>query len=81
MADAGSGNGRIVLPSGVSVGPGRETSQVNEQGQVVQGMVFPVTLPGGTTTTVFVPYSRLADTAYVQGLFAARVAAIQGISG
>jgi hypothetical protein len=71
----------IVLPPGVTVQPGRETSQTNTQGQVVQGMLFPITLPSGSTTTVFVPYSLLANTEVVQQLFAQRVNAILAISG
>lgn len=71
----------IQLPPGVTVQPGRETSQVNTQGQVVQGMVFPVSLPNGSTTTVFIPYTVLGNADYVQGLIQARVAAIMAITG
>lgn len=78
---AGGPSGAVTLPPGVTVQPGRETSQTNGQGQVVQGMIFPITLPSGTTTTVFVPYAMIADTAYVQQLFTARIAAIQAIGG
>jgi len=65
----------------VTVGAGRETSQTNAQGQVVQGMVFPITLPSGSTTSIFVPYSAIHDTAYVQALIGERVKAIMAISG
>lgn len=71
----------ISLPAGVQVGAGRETSQTNAQGTVVQGMVFPITLPSGSTTTVFVPYSEIHDTAKVQSLIDSRVNAIMAISG
>ena len=71
--------GTVVLPPGVSSGPGRETTQTNPQGQVVQGLLVPLTLQSGTTTTVFVPYSQIADTAYVQQLFDARINAIMAI--
>lgn len=71
----------ITLPPGVTVGPGRETSQTNPQGQVVQGMLFPITLPNQTTTTVFVPYTQLQDLAYVQALFNTRIRSILAISG
>jgi hypothetical protein len=71
----------VVLPPGVQVQPGRETSQTNGQGQVVQGMLFPVTLPGGSTTTVFVPYTQLTDSNYVLGLIKARVDSILAITG
>lgn len=71
----------VQLPPGVVVQPGRETSQVNSQGQIEQGMVFPITLPGGSTTSVFIPYSAIHDAAYVQSVIAARVNAIMAISG
>lgn len=72
---------QIQLPAGVVVQPGRETSQVNAQGQIEQGMVFPITLPGGSSTSVFVPYSAIHDSAYVQQLFQQRVDAIMAIAG
>lgn len=75
------GQNTVTLPPGVTVQPGRETSQTNPQGQVVQGMLFPITLPSGTTTTVFVPYAMIGDTNYVQALFEQRVNAILAIGG
>ena len=78
----GSGSsGRVDLPSGVRIGVGRETSATNEQGIVVQGMVFPVTLPKGSTTSVFVPYSEIHNTAQVKALIDERVRAIMAITG
>ena len=71
----------VTLPPGVAIGAGRETTQTNSQGQVVQGMVFPITLPNMTTTTVFVPYSLLENTAQVEALFNARVNALLAITG
>ena len=76
-----SGTPTIALPAGVTVGPGRETTQTNAQGTLVQGMVFPITLPLGSTTTVFVPYDVIHDTAYVQGLIGQRVQAVMAITG
>ena len=73
--------GAIILPAGVTIGPGRETSQTTPQGQVVQGMIFPITLQNGTTTTVFIPYTSLTNTQQVQALFTERVAALQAITG
>lgn len=70
----------IQLPAGVTVQPGRETSTTNAQGQVVQGMIYPVTLPGGTTTTVFVPYSVLSNIPQVQALFDNRINALLAIT-
>lgn len=50
----------IQLPPGVTIGPGRETSQSSPITQaIVQGMVFPLTLTNGTTTSVFIPYDVL----------------------
>lgn len=51
----------ITLPPGVSAGPIRQTSQTNTAGQVVQGVVMPLTLPAGGTTTIFIPNSVLAQ--------------------
>jgi hypothetical protein len=65
----------------VTVGAGRETSQLNAQGQVVQGMLFPVSLPGGSTTSVFVPYSVLPNPAQVAALFSNRINALLQIPG
>jgi hypothetical protein len=65
----------------VTVGAGRETSQTNQQGAVVQGIVVPITLPSGTTTSVFVPYSEIHDTAKVQALIDKRVTAVMAITG
>lgn len=71
----------IALPAGVTIGPGRETSQTNAQGAVIQGMVFPITTAAGSTSSVFVPYSEIHNTAKVQQLIDARVAGITAISG
>lgn len=71
----------VQLPAGVSIGAGRETSQTNAQGIVVQGMQFPITLPSGTTTTVFIPYTTLTNLAATQALIDERVNAIMAVSG
>lgn len=81
MSTSTPATSQIQLPPGVVVQPGRETSQVNNQGQIEQGMVFPVTLPGGSTTSVFIPYSAIHDSSYVQQIIAQRVQAIMAISG
>ena len=80
-AGVAAGGGLIALPTGVTITPGRETSQVNEQGTVVQGMLFGIKLGGGTTTTVFVPYSEISNTGAVESLINERVRAIQAITG
>lgn len=72
---------KVTLPAGVSIGAGRETSRTNGQGQVEQGMSFPITLPSGSQTSVFVPYSEIHDTAKVQSLIDDRVTAVTAISG
>ena len=73
--------GQIALPQGVQITTGYETSQVGSGGAVVQGMRFTVEIPGGTTTTVFIPYSQITDTAAVESIVNARVAAIRAITG
>jgi hypothetical protein len=79
--EASSSQAKVHLPAGVSIGPGRETSQLNAQGQVVQGLVFPLTLPNGTTTSVFIANAELHDTAKAQQTIDARVNAILAITG
>ncbi len=78
MADS---TGIVSLPSGVKVGAGHETSQINAQGQIDQGMVFPVTLKDGSATNVFVPYSDFGDTAKIKTVFDDRIKAIMDITG
>jgi hypothetical protein len=74
------GGGAVTLPPGTTISPGRETVQLGPNGQQVQGMVFNLTLQNGAQTSVFVPYTLINDTAYVQSLFAQRVAAIQAVT-
>ena len=76
-----AGQQSVQLPAGVAVGPGRETSQTNAQGQIVQGMIFPVTLATGTMTSVFVPYTVISNIGAVQQLFNARIGSILAIEG
>lgn len=71
----------VQLPAGVTVGAFRETSSTNAQGQVVQGVVFPLTLPNGGTTTVFVPYTVLGNVSQVQQMFLDRINALTAITG
>lgn len=71
----------VEVPAGVTVGPGRETSQTTAGGQVVQGMVFPLTTPAGSNTSVFIPYSQIHDTSAVATAIRNRAAAIIAISG
>jgi hypothetical protein len=71
----------ITLPAGASIVNGRETSQSNSQGTIVQGLAVGVKLPSGTVTTVFVPYSQITNMAAVQALFDERVGAVMAITG
>ena len=80
MEASGSGS-KVDLPAGVKIGAGRETSQTNTQGQLIQGMAFPITTANGSTTTVFIPYSELGDTAKAGALISERVAHITAITG
>ncbi len=69
----------VQLPKGVTVEPGRETAQTNRQGLIVQGMDFPITLPNGSTTSVFIPYDEIHDTGLVAEKIAERVDAIMAV--
>lgn len=75
-----SSAGKVTLPAGVSVGAGLETSATDSQGIVQQGIRFPITLPGGSKTSVFIPYSEIGDTAKVQTTIGDRVNAIMRIT-
>lgn len=78
----GSSSGPTVnLPAGTVIGPGRESSITNQHNQVIQGMVFPLTTPKGTTTSIFIPNTDLSNTAKVQADIAAKVQAIMAIGG
>lgn len=79
--EASGSVGKVNLPAGVRAGPGRETSQTNAQGQVVQGVAIPLTTKAGTTLSVFIPYSEVEDTAAIEALIARRVNAIMAITG
>jgi hypothetical protein len=72
----------VVVPAGVgySVSPGRETTQIGANNTNVQGMLFNLTLPNGSVTSVFVPYAVLTQTDQVAALFNQRVAAINAIA-
>lgn len=80
-APSGGGGMSIDLPAGVTIGPGRETSQTTSGGQVVQGMVFPLTTPNGSNTSVFIPYSQIHNASQVAAAIRSRAEAIIAISG
>lgn len=70
------------LPPGWMAGPARETSTTNQAGQVVQGVQIPLTSPNQSTTTVFIPYTVLAQgAAAVQAVLDARIAALNTLPG
>jgi hypothetical protein len=69
----------VTLPAGVTVGAGRETSEVDAQGIITQGMQFPIQLADGSSTSIFVPYAQLTDTATIRTMIAERAAAIMAI--
>lgn len=73
----------MVLPAGVKIGAGSETSQIDSTGTLTQGMAFPVTLAGGTRTSVFVPNALInaGDVAAIQQLVDQRVDGIRAITG
>lgn len=81
MSEQSGSSGGIQLPAGVSVGAGRETSELNAQGAVVQGMKWPITLNDGTTSSVFIPNSELHNPAKVTETFANKAKALKLISG
>jgi len=70
----------VMLPPGVTITASRETSQQGPSGNIVQGMVFSVSLPTGAQTTVFVPYAILNNTDEITQMIADRVAGITAIT-
>lgn len=69
----------VVIPAGVTVQPGRQTSQTTGQGQVVQGTLYPIILANGTTSSVFVPTSIETNVPQVQALFENKIAALAAV--
>jgi len=72
--------GVVTLPPGVGISPGRETSAIGVNNTAVPGMNFVLTLPNQATTTVFIPYAIMTDTAQVTQMFADRVNAVNGVT-
>lgn len=74
--------GQVTLPAGWSAGPSRETTSTNQVGQIVQGIVVPISSITGATSTVFIPYDTLHQGAQaVQALFEQRISALSIIPG
>lgn len=81
-AGGAAGTNQVTLPAGWIAGPARETSTTNQAGQVVQGVLIPLSNATGTQSTVFVPYTvLLAGAEGVQALFDQRIAALQLLPG
>lgn len=72
---------KINLPSGVKLSSGYETSELTSAGKVEQGMNYTITLPDGSTSSIFIPYSTIHNLAQVQSLIDTRVNALRAISG
>lgn len=81
MASESTAMSGVQLPAGVVPAGARETTQTDLSGSLVQGMTFTFRLPGGASTSIFVPYGELGDKAYVARLIAKRVADIQAVTG
>jgi hypothetical protein len=64
---------------GITVQPGRQTTQTNGLGAVVQGTLYPIVLANGTTSSVFIPDSTLPNLAQVEQLFTDKVNALNAI--
>ena len=74
-------SGGVALPPGVSISPGRETAQTGPSGQIVQGMVYTLTLANGAQTSVFIPYSLMSNLDIVREMIVQRIDAINGVLG
>lgn len=75
-------NNQLNLPTGWTVSVGRESVQTNAQGQNLQGLNYTLSNAAtGASTTVFIPYNLMNDVSAVSQIFAARIAAIQGVVG
>lgn len=79
MSNVSPSNGVIALPPGVSIVARRETSQQGVNGAIQQGVSFTLQLPTGATTSVFVPYAVIGNTAAVALAFNNRIAQLSAI--
>lgn len=69
----------VILPPGVTLQPGRQTTQSTAFGQVVQGVLYPVVLANGTVSSIFVPDSALGNIPQLQALFDAKINGLNAI--
>ena len=81
MSMTPGGNATVTLPPGVSIAGQRETSQANIAGQIVQGVNFTLSLPNGSTTSIFIPYSVLGNTTLVAEAFNERIDQLNAVHG
>lgn len=79
MSDNSLPAGVIQLPPGVTIAARRETTQQGVNGSVQQGMVYTLQLGTGATTSVFIPYALLGNTAAVSQYFAQRIAQLNAV--
>lgn len=69
----------IQLPEGASVVAVRETSQQGVNGQIQQGQQVTVRTPKGATTSLFIPYAILGNTAAVEMAIDNRISQVDSL--
>lgn len=69
----------VQLPAGWSVSGYQDTTQTTAGNQVVQGIKFLLSGPGGGSTSVFIPRSALTNTQAVANEFNKQIGSIQAI--
>lgn len=79
MSDLAATN-PIVIPAGWQISPGRETSRPVAGGGVASGLAFTLTGPENTQTSIFIPYSQLANRLAVQAVIDERIANVSAIT-
>lgn len=72
---------QIVLPAGWTVAGFRETSQANQAGQIVQGVVYTLSKNTGGTVSVFIPVNLLGATQAIEDVLIERIGQITAITG
>lgn len=72
---------QITLPAGWTVAGFRETSQANQAGQIVQGIVYTLSKNTGGTTSVFIPVNLLGSIDAIESAMLQRIDQIQAITG
>lgn len=72
---------QITLPAGWTVAGFRETSQANQAGQIVQGIVYTLSKNTGGTVSVFVPVNLLGSIEAIDAAIQQRIGEITAITG